>query len=177
MGLHDDVVKDLKAKIKQTLDELQQSLAKIRTGRASAAMLDGVKVDYYGTPTPLASAPPSAVPEPRLITVKPWDKSIIKEIEKAIREANLGFTPMNDGEIIRLPIPAAHRGAPQGHRQAGEDATARSTRSPFATSAATPTRSSRPSSRTRRSPKTRTSAPRTRCRRRPTPAWPRSTSW
>jgi len=101
----EQVLKELKEKIDKTMEDLKAGLAKIRTGRASLGMLDGIKVDYYGTPTPLAQCAALAVPEPRMITVKPWDKSIIKEIEKAIREANLGLNPMNDGELIRLPIP------------------------------------------------------------------------
>jgi ribosome recycling factor len=105
MGAHDAVVKSLQDQIKQTVDALKQGMTKIRTGRANAAMLDSVRVDYYGTPTPLAQCAAIAVPEPRLITVKPWDKGILKNIEKALHEANLGFTPQNDGEIIRLPIP------------------------------------------------------------------------
>jgi ribosome recycling factor len=103
--MSDEVLKELKNRIDKTMDDLKAGLAKIRTGRASLGMLDGIKVDYYGTPTPLAQCAALAVPEPRMITVKPWDKSIIKEIEKAIREANLGLNPMNDGELIRLPIP------------------------------------------------------------------------
>ncbi len=106
MGITDDVLKDLKGKIDRAVGDLQQNLAKIRTGRANTAMLDSVRVDNYGTPTPLNQCAALGVPEPRMITVKPWDKGIIKEIEKAIREANLGFNPMNDGEIIRVPIPA-----------------------------------------------------------------------
>ena len=106
MGMHDDVVKGLGVAITKTLDDLKQGLAKIRTGRANAAMLDSVRVDNYGTATPLNQCAALGVPEPRLITVKPWDKGIIKEIEKAIRDANLGLNPMNDGEIIRVPIPA-----------------------------------------------------------------------
>ncbi len=105
MAAHDDAVKHLSDSIKRTLDALKQQMTKIRTGRANTAMLDGVRVDYYGTPTPLAQCAAIAVPEPRLITVKPWDKSIIRDIEKALLEANLGFTPQNDGEVIRLPIP------------------------------------------------------------------------
>jgi ribosome recycling factor len=106
MGLHDDVAKSLSEQIKKTLETLKVALAKIRTGRASLAMLDGVRVNFYGTPTPLAQCAALAVPEARLITVKAWDKSILKDIEKAIQEANLGLNPQNDGEIIRLPIPA-----------------------------------------------------------------------
>ena len=101
----EQVLKELKARIDKTMEDLKAGLAKIRTGRASLGMLDGIKVDYYGTATPLAQCAALAVPEPRMITVKPWDKSIMKEIEKAIREANLGLNPMNDGELIRLPIP------------------------------------------------------------------------
>ena len=77
----------------------------MRTGRANLNLLDGIRVDYYGTPTPLSGVATSPSPEPRLITIKPWDKSVLKDIEKAIREANLGLNPMNDGEMIRLPIP------------------------------------------------------------------------
>ncbi|MBI3183488.1 MAG: ribosome recycling factor [Myxococcales bacterium] len=106
MGASDDVVKDLKAKIDKTLDDLRKGMTTIRTGRANAAMLEGVRVNYYGTPTPLSQCAALNVPEPRLITIKPWDKSLIKDIEKAIREANLGFNPLNDGEIIRVPVPA-----------------------------------------------------------------------
>jgi ribosome recycling factor len=105
MGAHDAVVKSLQDQIKHTLDALKLGMTKIRTGRANAAMLDGVRVDYYGTPTPLAQCAAIAVPEPRLITIKPWDKGVLKSIEKAIHEANLGLNPQNDGEIIRLPIP------------------------------------------------------------------------
>ncbi|MBL9039106.1 MAG: ribosome recycling factor [Archangium sp.] len=105
MAAHDDVVKQLTENIKKTVEALKVSLSKIRTGRANTAMLDGVRVNYYGTPTPLAQTAAVAAPEPRMLTVKPWDKSILKDIEKAIHEANLGLTPQNDGEIIRLPVP------------------------------------------------------------------------
>ncbi len=105
MSAHEDAVKELQTQIKKAIEVLRANLTKIRTGRANAAMLDSVKVDYYGTPTPLAQCAAVAVPEPRLITVKPWDKSILRDLEKAIHEANLGFTPQNDGEIIRLPVP------------------------------------------------------------------------
>jgi ribosome recycling factor len=105
MAAHDDAVKKLSEEIKKSVEALKLAMTKIRTGRANAAMLDAVKVSYYGTPTPLAQCAAVAVPEPRLITVKPWDKGILKDIEKALLEANLGLTPQNDGEIIRLPIP------------------------------------------------------------------------
>jgi ribosome recycling factor len=106
MAVTDDVVKDLKARIDRTLEDLKKELARIRTGRASLSLLEGIKVDYYGTATPLTGVASLAVPEPRLITVKPWEKGLLKDVEKALREANLGLTPMNDGELIRLPIPA-----------------------------------------------------------------------
>ncbi len=105
MAAHDDVVTALKGRIEKTVDDLRRELGKIRTGRAKLSMLDGIKVSFYGTPTPLAQCAALAVPEPRMITIKPWDKSVIKDIEKAIKEANLGLNPMNDGDLIRLPIP------------------------------------------------------------------------
>jgi ribosome recycling factor len=104
--MNEDVVKDLKARIDKTLDDLKKELGKIRTGRANTSMLDGILVNYYGTPTPLTGMASLSVPEPRLIVIKPWEKSVLKDIEKAIKEANIGVTPMNDGEIIRLPLPA-----------------------------------------------------------------------
>ena len=103
--MSDEVTKDLKSRIDKTLDDLKQQLSKIRTGRANLSMLDGIKVNYYGTPTPLTGVAALATPEPRLITVKPWDKGAMKDIEKALIEANLGVTPQSDGEIIRLPFP------------------------------------------------------------------------
>jgi ribosome recycling factor len=102
---NDDVVTQLKSRIDKTLEDLKRDLSKVRTGRASTSLLDGIKVDFYGTPTPLNGVASVQAPEPRLITIKPWDKSVLKEIDKAIREANLGLNPMNDGELIRLPFP------------------------------------------------------------------------
>ena len=99
--LHEDVVKELKARIERTLEDLRKDLSRIRTGRANLSLLDGIRVDYYGTSTPLSGVASLSVPEPRLITIKPWDRSQLKQIEKA----NIGINPMNDGEIIRLPIP------------------------------------------------------------------------
>ncbi|MBK7399230.1 MAG: ribosome recycling factor [Myxococcales bacterium] len=102
----DDVLKDLSAAIAKAHEALKRELAKLRTGRANAAMLDSVRVDYYGTATPLAQMANISVPEPRLITVKPWDRSQVKAVEKAIRDAELGLNPQPDGEMIRIPIPA-----------------------------------------------------------------------
>jgi ribosome recycling factor len=102
---HEEVVNELKRRIEKTMEDLRRELSKLRTGRASLSLLDGIKVNYYGTATPLAGVASLSIPEPRLITVKPWDRSMIKEIEKSIKEANIGINPMNDGEMIRLPIP------------------------------------------------------------------------
>jgi ribosome recycling factor len=100
-----DVVTELKSRIDKTLEDLRRELTKVRTGRASPNLLEGIRVDYYGTPTPLSGVANITTPEPRLIVIKPWERSVLKDIEKAIREANLGINPMNDGEVIRLPFP------------------------------------------------------------------------
>ena len=101
----DDIVGDLRQSIGKAHEALKRELSKVRTGRAHAGMLDGVRVDYYGTPTPIGQMATVAVPEPRLITVKPWDKGAVKLVEKAIREAELGLNPQPDGDLIRVPIP------------------------------------------------------------------------
>jgi ribosome recycling factor len=94
-----------RARMEKTKSDLQHELATIRTGRASLALLDHVRVDYYGTLTPLNQLATLAVPEPNLITVQPWDVSQIGAIEKAIRAADLGLNPANDGKVVRVPIP------------------------------------------------------------------------
>lgn len=91
--------------MERAIEALKKQLSVIRAGRASVGMLDGVRVDYYGTPTPLNQVSNVTTPDARLIMVKPWEKPLLKEIEKAIVEANLGLTPVNDGEVIRVPIP------------------------------------------------------------------------
>ena len=101
----DAVFKDLKAGIEKTLDDLRRELGKFRTGRANPQMLESVRVNYYGNPTPLSGTASISVPEPRLIVIKPWDKHVIKDIEKAINEANLGVSPSNDGEVVRIQFP------------------------------------------------------------------------
>jgi ribosome recycling factor len=103
--MNEEVINTLHARIDKTLDDLRRDLTKIRTGRANLGMLDGITVPYYGTPTPLTGVASLTVPEPRLIVIKPWDRNSIKDIEKALKEANIGINPMNDGEVIRLPIP------------------------------------------------------------------------
>ncbi len=92
--------------MEKVLTDLQHALATIRTGRASISLLDPIRVDYYGTPTPLNQVATLHVPEPSLITVQPWDVSQIGAIEKAIRASDLGLNPANDGKLIRVPIPA-----------------------------------------------------------------------
>jgi len=101
----DDELREFKEKMSKTLAAFQNDLNKIRTGRASLAIFDGIRVDYYGTPTPLNQVATMAIPESRVITIKPWDMSIIGEIEKAILKSELGVTPINDGKIIRITIP------------------------------------------------------------------------
>jgi ribosome recycling factor len=102
----DDILGDLHGRIQKTLDQLRTDLSAVRTGRASLHLLDNVRVDYYGTPTPLNQVATLSVPEARLIVVKPWEKSMIPPIEKAIRDANLGLNPMSDKDLVRVPIPA-----------------------------------------------------------------------
>jgi ribosome recycling factor len=102
-------VKEVEAHAKQRMEkvlaDLTHEMASIRTGRASISLLDSVRVDYYGTPTPLNQVGTLHVPEPAMITIQPWDSSIIGAIEKAIRSAELGLNPGNDGKLIRVPIP------------------------------------------------------------------------
>lgn len=100
-----DVIKELQLTLEKGIDACKRDLTKVRTGRANVAILDGVRVDYYGTPTPLNQVASVNVPDPRLITIKPWEKSLIPEIEKAIRVGQLGLNPSSDGEIVRLPMP------------------------------------------------------------------------
>ena len=100
-----DVEANVKARMEKALSDLQHEMASIRTGRASVSILDQIRVDYYGTPTPLNQLANLHVPEPSLITIQPWDVSQIGPIEKAIRVSDLGLNPANDGKIIRLPIP------------------------------------------------------------------------
>jgi len=101
-----DVLKDLQVSLDKGIEAFKRDLTKVRTGRANLGILDGVRVDYYGTPTPLNQVASMNVADPRLITVKPWERSLIPEIEKAIRAAQLGLNPNSDGEMVRLPMPA-----------------------------------------------------------------------
>src|SRR5688572_13060236 len=101
----EDVQKELGTSITKAHEALKRELTKLRAGRANPSLLDNIRVDYYGTPTPLAQMAHVNVPEPRLITVKPWDKSQIKAVEKALRESDLGLNPQTDGDLVRIPLP------------------------------------------------------------------------
>jgi ribosome recycling factor len=99
------MVADAKTKMRQTVDTVLRELASMRTGRATVSMLDTVRVEYYGTPTPLNQVGNLAVPDPTLITIQPWEPSLLPAIEKAIRSSGLDLNPQNDGKIIRVPVP------------------------------------------------------------------------
>ena len=105
MGMKEEILSELRQKMNKTIDALKKEFKRIRTGRASTALLDGIKVDCYETQMPLEQVASLSVPESRLITIKPWDQSIIGDIEKGILKSELGLTPMNDGKIIRISIP------------------------------------------------------------------------
>ncbi|MBP7562620.1 MAG: ribosome recycling factor [Candidatus Cloacimonetes bacterium] len=102
----EDIVKQAEEKMNKTFESLAHQFTKTRTGRASASILDDIKVNYYGTPTPVKQLGNINIPEPRMIILQPWDKTTLSEIEKAILAANLGITPENDGNVIRLPFPS-----------------------------------------------------------------------
>jgi ribosome recycling factor len=99
------ILSDIEEKMNKTLKSLQGDLNKVRTGRASVALFDDIRANYYGTPTPLNQMATLSVPESRLIIIQPWDPQMIGEIEKAILKSELGVTPTNDGKVIRLTIP------------------------------------------------------------------------
>jgi ribosome recycling factor len=101
----DDIYLETKDSMDKSIEALNRELKRIRTGRASLSILDAIKVDYYGTLTPLNQMATLAVPESRLITIQPWDVSVIKDIEKALLKSDLGLTPANDGKLIRISIP------------------------------------------------------------------------
>jgi ribosome recycling factor len=97
--------KETGGKMARSIEAFKKDLGKIRTGRASFSLLDGIKVDYYGTPTPLPQVGTLSVPESRMITVTPWDTKMVGPIEKAIQASGLGLNPSNDGKMVRIPIP------------------------------------------------------------------------
>jgi ribosome recycling factor len=100
-----EIIHDTEAKMKKTLESTQREFSIIRTGRASTALVDGLKVDYYGAPTPLKQVAAISTPDARLIVVQPWDKNALAEIEKSILKSDIGITPTNDGKVIRLAVP------------------------------------------------------------------------
>jgi ribosome recycling factor len=100
-----DTISDARERMQKSVDSTRHDFTSLRTGRANPALLDRVVVNYYGAPTPLKQLASIGAPEPRLLTVTPFDKGAMKEIEKAISDADLGFNPANDGQLIRLPVP------------------------------------------------------------------------
>jgi ribosome recycling factor len=102
----EEVLGELRAGIEKAKDALKRELGKLRTGRAHPGMLDSLRVEYYGQSTPLSQMASLSAPEPRLLIVKPWEKSQVQAAEKAIRESDLGLNPQVDGDVIRIPIPA-----------------------------------------------------------------------
>ena len=100
------LVKDVEARMTAALDTLGRELASVRTGRASTSLLDGIRVDYYGTPTPVNQMASISVPDARTLVIQPWEASQLKAIEKAIMASDLGLTPQNDGKVIRLAMPS-----------------------------------------------------------------------
>ena len=101
----DDILGDADRRMQKAIEVLKQDLAAVRTGRASAALLDRITVDYYGTPTPINQVATISVPEARLLVIQPWDRKMLVDIEKAIQKSDLGINPNNDGQVIRLAIP------------------------------------------------------------------------
>src|ERR1041385_6435050 len=105
MATAEELMNGARDKMIKSVEHARSEFSTVRTGRASASLLDRIEVDYYGTPTPLRQLSTINVPEPRMLTVQPFDPSTIKSIEKAIQESDLGLTPSNDGKLIRLPMP------------------------------------------------------------------------
>ena len=101
----DSILLDTEERMEKALASLERDFAKLRTGRASTSLVDGIKADYYGTPTPISQMASVAVPDSRTLTIQPWDKGGIAAVEKAILKSDLGLTPVNDGKIIRISIP------------------------------------------------------------------------
>lgn len=104
--MYADVISKTRSTMEKSVDSLKKDFSKVRTGRASVSLLDDIRIDYYGTPTPLSQVGTLAVPEPRLITITPWEKKLLPDIEKAILKSDLGLNPSSDGILVRLAIPA-----------------------------------------------------------------------
>jgi len=103
--MKDKVFQDMKEKMDKAISSHKKELNRLRTGRASPALLEGIRVDFYGTPTPIQQTASVTIPESRLIVIQPWDKTMIEPISKAIQKANLGLSPTNDGTVVRISIP------------------------------------------------------------------------
>ncbi len=103
--INQEIIKETKSGMQKSVDYFKQQLSKVRTGRASTSLIDGVFVNYYGAPTPVSQVGGVSAPDARTIMIQPYDRSIINDIEKAIRSADLGFNPQNDGSVIRIPVP------------------------------------------------------------------------
>jgi ribosome recycling factor len=101
----EEIIKDANSRMNKSLDALRSELAKVRTGKATTALLDGIKVDYYGTPTPLNQVGNVSVLDVHTLSITPWDKSVLSHIDKAILEANIGFNPISDGTNLKIPVP------------------------------------------------------------------------
>jgi ribosome recycling factor len=101
-----ETIAQARTRMGKALEDFRHELAGVRTGRASTALLESMRVDYYGTPTPLNQVATLGVPEPTMLTVQPWDASLLGAIDKAIRASDLGLNPMNDGKVLRVPVPA-----------------------------------------------------------------------
>ena len=101
-----DVIKDVEVKMKKTVEAMHREFSSVRTGRASTALVENVRVDYYGAPTPLKQVASVSAPDARLVMIQPWDKNALAEIEKAILKSDIGITPTNDGKAIRLSMPS-----------------------------------------------------------------------
>ena len=103
--MREDILKTMKERMDKAIAAFKKELGRVRTGRASPALLENIRVDYYGTPTPVQQTASITIPESRLIVIQPWDKTMIEPISKAIQKANLGLSPMTDGTVIRISIP------------------------------------------------------------------------
>jgi ribosome recycling factor len=101
----EEIISKTKEQMTKSLEFFKQQIAKVRTGRANASILDNIKVDYYGSPTPITQIATINVPDVKTIVIQPWDPSTLGAIEKAIKQSDLGFNPMNDGRILRIPVP------------------------------------------------------------------------
>jgi len=115
--MKEKVFQEMESSMEKAIAAYQKELNRLRTGRASPALLEGIRVDYYGTPTPLNQTASVNIPESRLIVIQPWDKSTIEPIEKAIQKANLGLSPTNDGTVIRIAIPPLNE---EGRKELGK---------------------------------------------------------